>query len=233
MMKTLYKFLGLLLIGLIVGQGATAQDKESKLKLDFGADLVSRYIWRGTDFGNTPSVQPGFTLAIDKFEIGAWGNYGLSSNTGSLEADLFASYSFDFGLGIIVTDYYFPGESTFLDKTTNNIVPVRAGNYFDYENAHTIELGLSYEIKNLTVSGYYMIEGDSYGEVSYALGNTSVFVGAGDGAYTVDGDFNVCNVGLGYSKEVAVSDKYKLPLFGQFILNPSTEQVHLVFGLSF
>ena len=26
--------------------------------VDFGVDLYSRYIWRGTDYGHSPSIQP-------------------------------------------------------------------------------------------------------------------------------------------------------------------------------
>ena len=232
MMEKLYKLSILFTICFLMSSTLFSQEKKCKAEFDFGADVVSRYIWRGSDFGNTPSIQPGFSVSMGKLEIGGWGNYGLSSNTGSLEADLYAEYNFDFGLGLIVTDYYFPGEALVINGT-NSIVPVRAGNYFDYENAHTFEVGLSYEIKDFTIKGFQMIDGDTYGELSYALGKVDLILGAGNGAYTVDGDFNICNAGIGYNKELKLSETYSLPLFGQFIINPSSEQVHFVFGFTF
>ena len=38
----------------------------------FGADMVSRYVWRGTDFGNAVSVQPGMSYSTVSVEVGAW-----------------------------------------------------------------------------------------------------------------------------------------------------------------
>lgn len=36
-----------------------------------GADVVSRYVWRGTDFGNAASVQPYISYTAGVLEIGA------------------------------------------------------------------------------------------------------------------------------------------------------------------
>ena len=44
-----------------------------------GVDLVSRYIWRGINVGDAPSVQPSLSLEVRGFEIGAWGAYSLSN----------------------------------------------------------------------------------------------------------------------------------------------------------
>ena len=54
-----------------------------------GADIVSRYVWRGLDFGESMSVQPGLTIALGGLEFGAWGSYSISaSGAGSNENDL-------------------------------------------------------------------------------------------------------------------------------------------------
>ena len=44
-------------------------------EVGIGADVVSRYIFRGTDFGNAVTVQPGLTYSTDSFEIGAWSSW--------------------------------------------------------------------------------------------------------------------------------------------------------------
>jgi hypothetical protein len=50
--------------------------------------------------------------------------------------------------------------------------------------------------------------------------------------YGVD-KFGVINIGIKASKDIEITDKFKLPLFAQMILNPRTERTHLVVGLSF
>ena len=55
------------------------------------ADLVSRYVWRGSDFGNSPAIQPGLDISYKNFTVGAWGSASLAS-LNLQEADLFASY---------------------------------------------------------------------------------------------------------------------------------------------
>ena len=93
---------------------ATAQS------VSLGADIVSRYVWRGLDFGESMSVQPGLTVSLGKIEFGAWGSYSVSAGgTGhghgaaANENDLWASFTHEFesgaSLSLGVTDYYFPG----------------------------------------------------------------------------------------------------------------------------
>jgi hypothetical protein len=114
----------------------------------FGADLVSRYIWRGTDYGNSPAIQPNVSFSIAGFKIGAWGSYGFvpyskeinDSTTISMgnfvESDLNISYSFK-GFTVMMTDYFFP----------NSLSPNEDNKYFNYDNkitGHTFEASLSY-----------------------------------------------------------------------------------------
>ena len=217
---------------------AQEEAEESGASFSLGADLVSRYVWRGTDFGNAPAIQPAVAFSVGGFEMGAWGSYSISSNTGGAEADLYAGYSFDFGLSLGVTDYYFPGESLSLDGTLDSLgalmgglSPLRTGTYLS--EGHSIEFSAGYDIGNLSLLVGYFTAGDLYTEASYSFGDVSLFVGAGKGAYTLDGGFMVCNVGLGIEKEIPITDSFSLPMFGQLILNPDSEQVHWVVGVSF
>ncbi len=36
----------------------------AQTEITVGTDFVSRYIWRGTDFGSSPSIQPTLALVI-------------------------------------------------------------------------------------------------------------------------------------------------------------------------
>ena len=49
-------------------------------QLGLGTDVVSRYVWRGTDFGDSPSIQPTINYTTSGFSVGFWGAYQLSRN---------------------------------------------------------------------------------------------------------------------------------------------------------
>lgn len=185
-----------------------------------GLDIYSSYVWRGTKFGTGPAFQPSLEFSAGGFAIGAWGSYS-AGDVESPEADLYASYGFDLGesssLTFTLTDYYFPG-SPWLEGTSHYIEPL-------------VNLGLG----AFSLTGAYMMNdgaGDIYLEAAVAAGPVNLTLGGGDGAYTVDGDFNICNIGVSTSKEIKITDTFSLPVSGAAILNPSSEQFHIVVGIS-
>ena len=186
-----------------------------------GADVYSRYVWRGTDFGNSASVQPALSYSVGGFEVGAWASYPITSDVTSLganENDLYLSYAIgDFG--ITITDYYFPeGGDVF--------------NYSSDDGIHFLEGSLSYSLVPVSLLAGYFFSGDSdnsmYAEVGYGFYESddisaSLTVGAGNGMYVLEDDFNVVNVGLTISSgSMSVS----------YIINPDSETNFLVFGYS-
>ena len=195
---------------------------------DTGADLVTSYVWRGTKFGTGPAIQPWAEYSTGGFAVGAWGSYGFANDVelgDAGEADLYASYGLDLSesaaLSLTVTDYYFPGSM-----------------YFDGAS-HSFEPMLGLEVGSFSLTAAYMINkspgadiSDTYLEAGFNVGSVDLFVGAGDGQYTIDGDFDLCNVGIGTSKEIKITDSFSLPISGTAILNPSTEQFHIVVGIS-
>jgi uncharacterized protein (TIGR02001 family) len=205
----------------------------AKAQFSVGADMVSRYVFRGIDFGNAPALQPTIEYSAGNFTIGTWGSYALAPNTSTggaslNEADLYASYSFDFGFSLGLTDYYYPGSD-----------------WFEFEeevSSHALELNLGYETGSLSLAGNYMLnnslmgagaeDGTVYFEAGYAFENVDLFIGAGDGWHSMGGDFEVVNIGIGTSKDIKFSETFSLPVFGQAIINPNTEQFHIVVGLS-
>lgn len=199
----------------------------AKAQFSTGADLVSRYVFRGVDFGNGAALQPTIEYVSGNFSVGAWGSYGLTAESFS-EADLYMSYGFDFGLSVGLTDYYYPGSDWF--------------EFEDEVSSHALELNLGYETGDFNLAVNYMVnnsiggagaeDGTLYFEAGYALENVDLFLGAGDGWHSASGNFEVVNIGIGTSKEIKFSESFSLPLFGQVIMNPNTEQLHLVIGLS-
>jgi hypothetical protein len=195
----------------------------AKAQWSTGADLYSSYVWRGVQYGG-PSIQPYVDYTKGGFSVGAWGSAGFD---GTMEMDLYTSYGFDFGLSIGATDYYYPGTEYF--------------DFSDSTGAHGFELNLGYEVKGLSLSANYMLNeaggagtvgGDMYFELGYSFKSVDLFVGAGDGWHTSDGEFGVVNVGIGTSKEIPITDKFSLPVSGSVILNPTTEQFYIVVGIS-
>lgn len=214
-------------------QSAQAQE----VSISPGVDLYSTYVWRGVAYSG-PSIQPYVELSSGGFAIGAWGSQGIDGSSadetvGFQEMDLYTSYSFDFGLSLGVTDYYYPGTPYFSYKS-------------DPENgdfsSHAIELNGGYTIENLSIAANYIVNespggagsagGDMYYQLGYAAGAADLFVGGGDGWHSTDGDFKIVNVGIGASKEIVITDTFSLPLSGAAILNPDTEQFYIVVGLS-
>ncbi len=202
-----------------------SQESESATESNFGvsSDVVSRYVWRGTQFSSSPAIQPGLSYSAGGFSAGAWGSYSFD-NSGS-ECDLYAGYDFEFGLGIIVTDYFFP--------TMYNAEESLYNGYFE-KDKHTFEVGLTYEVGSFSFGAYKYLNQleDMYVEAAYTYKNAKLFVGAGDQLYTNNTEFNVCNVGLTVSKEVALTESWKVAPFASFVVNPNKEEAFLVVGIT-
>ncbi len=195
-------------------------------KVVAGGDLVSNYIWRGTKLGTGPAIQPFLEISMGNFTLGTWGSYCFTTDEAA-EADLYANYTFNFGLSLGITDYYFPGTQ-----------------YFDFSQstgAHGYEINLAYSSAHLNLSANYIINeaggagtagGDKYFEAGYTFSNISLFIGAGDGWHTSDGNFAFCNAGLSARKNIELTEKLSLPLTVSAIWNPEKEQFYVVFGIS-
>ena len=187
----------------------------------FGADVVNRYVWRGTDFGNAVSVQPGMSISHGNIEVGAWSSWAITGG-GANENDLYASFSSG-PIGITLTDYYFPG------LTEDDMF----FSYSDDDAVHILEISASLALMPLSALVAYNFSGDTedsfWVEASLDLGEmeetaVSVTAGLGNGVYTTDTDPALVSVGLNMSKG---------DYFASYILNPDRESTFLVFGRSF
>ena len=191
---------------------------------DFGADLVSSYVWRGTQFGSGAHVQPYMDLGSGNLTGGVWGSFPTSAKGGGNELDLWVSY--DFGpLALTVTNYTFPGEG---------------GVYADSEglfNGDYTELAASTSIMGVDLSAGYFTEVEAlYVELGFSTGAVDIAFGYGDDqadGFYAGGGSGLVNMSFSGSKDIQVSDNYALPVFGSFIINPESETAFLVFGISF
>lgn len=214
-MKKLHLMTLSLLAMLTFNSGLKAQEWNA------GLDIYSSYLWRGTKFGKGPAFQPSVDFTYKGFNIGVWGSI-CSSEDEAAEMDLFATYAFSLGekssLTFTVTDYYFPGS----DNSA----------YFSNE-AHYFEPLVSLGLGKFKITSAYMANAEAiYIEAGYAAGPVNLTVAAGDGIYTIDGEFNFCNIGIGTSKEIKLTENFSLPVSGAIVLNPSSEKLFVTVGIS-
>lgn len=126
-----------------------AEKENQGVDLNLGADLFSRYIWRGYDYGNSPAIQPNINFSWKGLSIGAWGSYAFSKHSIQIddttvvdagnysEVDLYISYTYKW-FTLLLYDYFTP----------NGLNPNDGNKYFDYKNSttgHTFEACLSFD----------------------------------------------------------------------------------------
>lgn len=231
---------------------AASVSAENKLAVNTGVDFYNRYVWRGLDIANTPSIQPSMSVTYAGFEFGVWGAYTLSNQESeSDEIDFWLGYTMELDNGVsftlLATDYYFPNKG------------IKFFNFNDYDaviddsvpdpGAHTFELGLSVsgpESFPVTVSGYVNVYNDAgnntYFQVDYpvTVGETELgfFCGVAGGSKENPGyygteNLNAVNVGVSAAREIKVSESFSLPMSVSLVLNPREEITHLLVGLTF
>ncbi len=211
--------------------------------LSVGADLVNRYIWRGTDFGASPSIQPTVEFGAGGFAVGFWGAFPTAT-TGTEEVDFYAGYNFDLSnsgsIYLGFTDYMFPTSNFELTNFNNYDDTAGAGSHFieinaGYSGPENFPISLSF---NIFV--HNVIDNPFYFQVGYSTSIEDVgfdlFIGgaAGDGAayYGSTSTFDIVNTGITASKKIKFSESFSLPIFGSIIVNPAAENLFYVVGIS-
>ncbi len=206
---------------ILTGLALSFSPPPADAEIGVGADVVSRYVWRGALLDDNLSVQPFLSYSSGNLEIGAWSSWAATSS-GANENDLYVTYSSG-PIAITVTDYYFPngaGSDFF--------------SYSDKDAIHQLEVMGSYGQGPIGVTAAAILSGDPdtpiYIEGSYELmsdddASASLTAALGtENYYTSDGDPALINVGLSVTKGDYTA---------QYILNPDAEQAWMVFMMSF
>ena len=206
-----------------------SQEQDNQRFVDPGADIMSRYVWRGTDYGASPSIQPHLEFTAGNFTAGAWGAY-TTNRPGVQEMDLYLGYNIREMITLTLTDYFFPDEISGYD-------------YYEYRkdlSDHIFEGMISFNgtdrmpVRFMAAMNFFNDDENSlYFEAGYSFSFLEVFAGAGNGLYTTDRKSGLVNVGISAGKEITVTEKYALPVSVSLITNPQAEKVYLVFGISF
>lgn len=227
-----------------------ASQQVSKLSFSFGMDLVSRYLWRGSEFGvgrdgsSSPHFQPTAAFSYDlgkagSLSLGVWGSYAFNGNFS--ESDVFFNYTIPTKSGtfsLTFNDYYYP----YLGIPVTN---------FDGkgEGAHTIDAQLAYTFPEsfpLTFMVSNNVHNDMpdnkslYLEASYPFSvsgaQLGVIVGAAQGVSSWHGiytdKFELCNIGLKASKSIRITQDYSLPVGMNWIYNAHIKKTYVVFKVT-
>jgi len=237
-MKTKHLLLWIFLFGYLAPAIAQEEEKESAFQIN--TDIFSRYVWRGTDFGASPSIQPCISYTKGGLEAGVWAAY-TTNRFQTQEFDLYITYTFlKEMISLTLTDYFFPNEQK------------KGNRYFEYDKdntGHIFEFSASFNgteklpLEFLVATNIYGDDakkknGDifysTYLEAAYAFKNLKLFAGFN---FTESGfyanNIGFCNIGATFEKELKITELFSLPVSASVITNPQTENVFLVVGISF
>lgn len=234
MKKTMIKMMSAVLLMTLAPTSLCAQDKP---EVSVGADVVSKYVWRGFDQGSGASLQPTLGLSYKGLSLSAWGSTSFSELEPQ-EVDLSLGYSIG-GFGILLTDYWWAGLSS---------------PYGHYKDGHYFEGTLSYCFGDrlpLTLSVSTMFAGadkkpngdqnfSTYFNAAYDFNcpgeitlTPSIGVSTASYLYTGEEISGITDISLKASKEIKVTDSFSIPIFAQFTVSPVADKTYLTFGLTF
>ena len=225
---------------------------ENEVTVSTSVDFYNRYVWRGLDIANTPSIQPTLAVAYSGLEIGAWGAYTLSNEMSeSDEIDFWIGYTQGFKCGAsvtaLITDYYYPNAG--IDFFNFNDYDATTDEDEPDPGAHLLEFGISVsgpESFPITISGYINFHNEegnnTYFQIDYPVTisatDLNFFCGFTGGSednpdYYGTDEFAFINIGVSAAREIKVSESFSIPLTVSFIVNPDAEISYLLAGFSF
>jgi len=201
--------------------------------VSMSADLVSRYVWRGADIGDSPSLQPGLEVSRELFKLGTlyagvWGSYPITSNPAANEIDTYFAYSTG-SLYVTLLDYYNPSNGALFDldgETTAHDLELNVG-LVDLDPVLSQLAGWSLEW------GVMVAGADAESSMFLELGvpvvkpsplrayNVTAWIAAGNERYRKDADFGLVSIAL----QVVTPGK---GMSLAYTLNPDTETSYLV-----
>jgi len=202
------------------------------LSATVSVDLVSHYIWRGQDYGQTPSVQPGLSATWKDFTLGYWGAYRIAGS---------GDHEFDFYLEKTV------GPVTFSIWDYWSICDTTSNDFLDYKKnttSHLLEaqvlLSGGEKLPFNLLGSYFFYGADPtksmYIELQYVHSfgtiDTQIFAG-----FQPKGEFYASkaafvNVGCSATKSLKMTKNWSVPLSLSLNYNPDIQKVYLVGGIT-
>jgi len=229
---------------------AEEKNDDGKPEFSVSADFVSSYVWRGMYLSGT-SIQPDMNFTVGGFSIGAWGSIDIAGFGWYKEVDLYASYSFgNFTAGLLNYWVSSEGEYDYFDFSEDTAHQLEANLSYSFDpfpltlGWNTIIAGADHYDENGTSKRAF----STYVEATYSFSvkdvNLDVALGVSpwksSTLYTSDywrkgekDGFSLVNLSLTASRNIKITDKYSLGIFGQLAFNPACEDAFFVFGIKF
>lgn len=233
-------------------------EPESDFEASVSGDLVSRYMWRGTDMAGV-SLQPSLTIAWKGLSLNVGGSVPFEKE-GTKDLDVTLNYSL-FGFNIGAIDYW-----------TADVDPRNRYFYYGGETAcpHQLEANIGYTCKYGSLQAYTMVYGNDYKidgsrafstyielSVPFRAGGLDWDVRAGvtpmesagttyEEEYTTEsgktktktkgdwlyGESFTCNMASVRATKNLKFKNFKVPVYVELHTNPYLQRANLVFGVS-
>jgi len=207
---------------------------------EVGADIVSRYVWRGLSLSPGPNIQPYLDFTYKGFAVGAWSSYGISDQYA--EVDFYLSCNIE-ALTVSITDYY-----------TEDELNLSRFDHFNWKNKstnHALEASLDYSLPGkipLSIKAATLFYGNdrnqegnlfysTYIELSYPFQlkdnhfNIAIGTTPSEGLYASEA--SIVHVGLSATKNIRVSEQFSVPLSVNIVSNPKREDIFVWLAMSF
>ena len=210
---------------------------QSDVDVSLKSDFVSDYNWRGLDLGNA-SIQPELSVGWKGLSLTAWGSAGLTGHKDDKrEIDMTLSYETG-GLSFGVVDYW-------TDEYDSRYFYTKRDS-----TGHAVEGFIAYDFGPVRASWQTFFAGRDYKEDSGKRAYSSYFeltapfrLATCDWDATLGlvpwksdyydvGGFSVTYLSLCATKDIQITKSFSLPLFGQVIANPASQNFYFVFGFT-
>jgi len=228
------------LISINVFASLTSDSIGNNTEVHLNVDIVSRHVWRGIINNSSPSLQPVMKFEFSNFRVGAWASYSVAKET-MQEIDIFVGYKLG-PILISIYDYYNPIDTLgwhgdFLQfkssKTRHTLEAI-----VEYDGTEMFPVKLMGAVmfygydKDLVGKNYY----STYFEIGYSFDLNSIKVIPHLGFTPFESYYsskaNIVNLGLTITKDLILTEKFKLPVRSSFVLNPYQNKAFVVVAIT-
>jgi hypothetical protein len=222
-----------LFILIVISLRAADADSTFIYKIDF----VSRWIWRGMNYSETPAIQPTFAYKTKKAKFTLWGSFGFGKEKYE-EIDFIVDYNLFKGFNVGLIDYFGFVDTIGYSQHFLDFNPKSTGHLLDGQITYTLpgKVPLSFlwstwfwgKDKNETQEENYY---SSYFEISYEKSLGSFRYGFLLGMTPWKGYYNkeaaIINLGAKVGTDFRITDRMKIPTEMALYLNPQTQNIYL------
>jgi len=205
---------------------STAIDTTQVSTFTFDGYLFSRYVWRGVNFGASPSIQGQLAYTASGLTVGCFVAKSLNGNAVGFSntSNLFVSYKYK-GVSLTVDDYFFYDEDNldrYLDWSDTTLHFIEARLRYDGEHCYGFAGYNVYGADGINKDAFYIEAGYKFPKHGLSL-FAGYLTDKSDLNFSTQAGFT--NIGVTKEKKLQFNDKFSLPLTCSVIVNPNYENI--------